>query len=199
MAREPRTPPLILASASPRRAELMREAGYTARIHPPPFGEPAIRGSRLSPAAWAEALSYYKARSVLDHVGEAVVLGGDTVVALGGDIFGKPRDRDDARRILRALRGTTHEVITGITLVAPAPHPRLIRHDRTRVSMRLISDREVEDYLDGGTWEGKAGAYGIQDEGDAFVTAIEGSFSNVVGFPMELVTRVLREFGVTPG
>ena len=127
-------------------------------------------------------------------VGTGCVLAADTIAALGNRVFGKPADRDDARRILQSLSGTTHQVITGVTLLDAASGAWLIRHDSTDVTMRRLAEREVEDYLDGGEWMGKAGAYGIQDKGDAFVERIEGSFTNVVGLPMELLARMLEEF-----
>jgi len=111
-------------------------------------------------------------------------------------IFGKPRDRADAKRILSAIAGTTHEVITGVTLLDAASGARQIEHDVTRVTMRRLGDDEIEAYLDTGAWQGKAGAYGIQDRGDAFVERIDGSFTNVVGFPMELIERMLQTWGV---
>ncbi|MEK7732222.1 MAG: Maf family protein, partial [Planctomycetota bacterium] len=132
--------------------------------------------------------------SVAGLAGDGWVLAADTIAALGGRVFGKPADRDDARRILKSLSGTTHQVITGVTLLDASSGVRLIRHDSTNVIMRRLTDSEIEDYLDSGAWEGKAGAYGIQDKGDAFVERIEGSFTNVVGLPMELVARMLDEF-----
>ena len=118
----------------------------------------------------------------------------DTIAALDGCVFGKPADRADAKHILNRLAGTTHEVITGVTLLDAVTGTRQIEHDVTRVTMKALSDDEIEAYLDTGAWEGKAGAYGIQDKGDAFVTRIEGSFSNVVGFPMELISAMLARW-----
>lgn len=190
---------LILASASPRRAELLRNHGYEFEVRPPPHPEPDTHGTRLSPREHAEAASHFKARSVAGVLREdALVLGADTVVACEGRIFGKPADRRDACRILGALTGTTHEVITGVTLLDTRRRTRLIRHDVTRVTMRRMSPAEMEAYMSSGDWEGKAGAYGIQDHGDAFVECIEGSFTNVVGLPLELLSRMWGDLGLSP-
>lgn len=191
-------PRLVLASASPRRALLLREHGYQFEVIPPNLEEPKDVAAKASPAQCAEALSYYKARSVAERVQGGVILGADTIAALGTTIFGKPVDREDARRILTQLFGTTHEVITGITLIDGSNGNRVVAHERTAITMVPIAPRQLEDYLDSGAWRGKAGAYGIQDHGDAFIRCVQGSFSNVVGLPIELVSRLLEERGIRP-
>lgn len=188
---------LILASASPRRAELLQQNGYAFTVYVPPYAEPDPERLRLSPDQHAEASSYFKARGVAQAVREGLVLAADTVVAYKDHLFGKPADADEARSILLVLAGTTHEVITGVTLLDAASGRRLIRHDVTRVTMRPMPPAAMDSYIASRAWEGKAGAYGIQDHGDAFVERIEGSFSNVVGLPMELLARMLEEFGDT--
>ena len=190
--------PFILASASPRRAALLREYDYEFDIVVAPLKEPERLADATTPAELAEALSYFKARAVADGFQRGVVLGADTVAALGGTIFGKPTGVEDARRILQSLSGTRHEVITGVTLLDAESGKREIRHARTGVVMRPLSEKELNDYLATGAWQGKAGAYGIQDYGDAFVERIEGSFTNVVGLPMELLTSMLDEWGIKP-
>ena len=189
---------LILASASPRRAALLREHRYDFNIIVAPVEEPQRLGHASTPAEFAEALSYFKARAVADGLEHGLVLAADTIAALGETIFGKPKNIKDARRILRTLSGTRHEVITGVTLLDAATGEREIRHVRTGVVMKPLSDRELSDYLATGAWQGKAGAYGIQDYGEAFVERIEGSFTNVVGLPMELVNSMLDEWGIKP-
>lgn len=186
---------LILASASPRRAQLLRENGYSFEVIEPPLEEPARLSEGLGPIELAEALSFFKAKSVAERLRDGLVLGADTIATLDGEIFGKPRDREDARRILRTICGTRHDVITGVALIDAATKRRSMRHDVTAVFMRYLSEGELTDYLDSNEWQGKAGAYGIQDHGDAFVERIEGSFTNVVGLPMELLARMLRDFG----
>lgn len=186
---------LILASASPRRAELLREHGYAFRVIVPPVPEPASIGPGLLPAAMAAALSHFKARAVAAVQRAGLILGADTIAAAGdGTIFGKPSDCEDARRILSRLMGTAHEVITGVTLLDAATGRRDIRTDRTLVTMRAVSAGQLESYLDSGQWEGKAGAYGIQDKDDPFVERIDGSYTNVVGLPMELLADMLKDF-----
>lgn len=176
----------------------MHEYGYAVEVIKPPLHEPSDSAHTLPPAQQAEALSYFKARSVAALVEADWILAGDTIVSLHGRIFGKPVDRDDARRILSALAGTTHDVITGVTLFDASTGERLIQHEATGVTMHVLTEAEIEDYLDTGAWRGKAGAYGIQDRGDAFVERINGSFTNVVGFPMELVGRMLATWRLEP-
>lgn len=185
---------LILASASPRRAELLREAGYVFDIVPPNLSEPKEWPVNLSPEQCAESISYFKARQALGQVKRGIVIGADTVVALADRVFGKPRDVDDARRILQTLSGTRHRVITGLTLIDAATRRRLMRHDTTYTVMKAMSPEALERYLAGGQWQGKAGAYGIQDRSDAYIERIEGSFSNVVGLPLELLDDMLTRF-----
>lgn len=192
------TPRLILASESPRRAQLLRDAGYLFEIACPAITEPERLPGNPTPARLAEALSYLKARSLAEQLRDGVILAGDTVAALNGRVFGKPADRADARRILSSLMGTTHHVITAITVLDASTRRRRIDHACTAVTMHTMTETELTTYLDSGDWAGKAGAYGIQDHGDAFVAALDGSFSNVVGLPMELVSQMLTEFGITP-
>lgn len=188
----------ILASNSPRRRQLLSEAGYDFRVLSPPWPEPGPEHVASDAAGFAQAASYYKARSVASVSRSGVILAADTVVAREGRIFGKPIDRDDARRILTSLGGTTHEVITGVTVMDVRAHRRVIALDRTIVRMRAMSPTELDEYLDSQEWQDKAGAYGIQDIGDRYVESISGSFTNVVGLPMELVTRLLGRFGIEP-
>ncbi len=192
-------PHLILASGSPRRRELLTQAGYRFDVVLPPDGEPEELASDTSPESRAEALSYFKARSVANVVGTGVVLAADTVVALGDEVFGKPADIDDARRILGTLAGTTHRVITGFTLLEADGRRRVIGHDVTTVRMRPMPDVLMERYLASDAWRGKAGAYGIQDHSDPFVERVEGSYTNVVGMPMERISELLEKWSVRPG
>lgn len=169
----------------------MREYGYQIEIIKPSRQEPRSLDDRLAPEELAEALSSFKARNVAKRVDRGWVISGDTIVVLNGRVFGKPRDRAEARRVLGTLAGTTHHVITGVTLLNAATEERFVRHDTTVVTMRPIESDEIERYLDTDAWAGKAGAYGIQDREDAFIERIDGSFTNVVGFPMELVATML--------
>ncbi len=188
---------LILASASPRRAQLLSDNGYRFEVVPPPLAEPDETTHQVPPEQHAEALSYYKARSVAGMPGfaDAVILAADTVVAYRDRIFGKPGDADEARSILSVLAGTTHRVITGVTVLHPARGLRLIGHEVTQVTMRPMPPEVLDQYIASGSWQGKAGAYGIQDHGDAYIERIQGSFTNVVGLPMSLVARMLDQAG----
>ncbi|MCH8236459.1 MAG: septum formation protein Maf [Chloroflexi bacterium] len=195
-----RPPPrLILASASPRRATLMREHGFAVEVIHPAVDERHELQAGEAPTGLAEALSAIKARNVAAKLEDGWILAGDTVVSLGNRVYGKPVDRSDARRILVALSGTTHQVITAVTLLDAATGAELTRHDTTAVTMKSLSDDELEAYLDTDAWRGKAGAFGIQDRGDPFVERIDGSFTNVVGFPMELVAAMLAAWGYQAG
>lgn len=187
--------PLVLASMSPRRRELMTEGGYEFDVVEPPFEEPDAASPHVPPANHVESLAFFKARSVSRQFPNHVILAADTIAYLNGEIIGKPVDRDDARRILEDMSGTTHEVLTGVALYEPRSGRRRITHDVTKLRVRDLSNKEIEAYLNTGEWIGKAGAYGIQDEGDKFVERIEGSFTNVVGLPMELIDKLFREWG----
>jgi len=189
-------PPLVLASASPRRQSLLSEAGYSFIVDPANIDEENLPPGIL-PADAARDLARIKADTVAVRHPNDVVLGADTVVALGDYILGKPRDIEDARRILTLLSGTTHIVITGIAVVhAQANFSRWARV-MSAVRMRNLSDHELETYLATGQWEGKAGAYGIQDN-DPFVTRMSGSMTNIVGLPVSQTKLLLAEAGIVP-
>jgi len=187
-------PEFILASRSPRRAALLTEAGYRFQVVPPPLAEPPDVPT-AAPGPLAEALAYFKARSVQADRADRIVLGADTVVAYRGNIFGKARDADDARRMLATIAGTRHAVITGLAVLVPArggePH-RLLAADTTAVVMKPLTEAELDAYVASGEWRDKAGAYAIQETADAFVERLEGSFTNVVGLPMELLERLFE-------
>ncbi len=188
---------LILASASPRRGDLLREGGYDFEVIEPMIEEPDEALDHLEPSQQAEALAYFKARAVWETRPDCRVLGADTIVVVAGKVLPKPADRDQAGEILRTLSGTRHAVITGVALVGP-DDVRLIASDVTYVTMRRMSQEDIETYLASGEWVGKAGAYAIQETADRFVEAVEGSFSNVVGLPLELTGRMMAELDAHP-
>ena len=190
-------PVMILASSSPRRRQLLTDAGYSFDVVDPPVGEPDDRHDKMLPSQQAEALAYFKVRSVWREWPNRRVLAADTVVAVGGQVLGKPTGPDDARRMLQKLSDGRHCVITGVAILDP-PDQRLIASDMTYITMRQMSGEEIDDYIASGEWEGKAGAYAIQETADRFVTAVEGSFTNVVGLPMELVEQMLSELRRRP-
>jgi septum formation protein len=185
---------LVLVSHSPQRVELLRQAGYRFDVVTPAFEEPRHKPPHLTPAQHVQAMAFFKAASVAEHYPDQLLLGADTVVSVGADLFGKPVDRADARRILSILTRRPHQVITGIALLAPALDRRVIADDVTTVTLKPMSDAALEAYLDTNAWQGKAGAYGLQAGADAFVERIEGSYSNVIGLPMELLGRMLKQF-----
>lgn len=186
----------ILASASPRRRELLGQLLEDFVVEPCALAEPTRRSPRSTPRTWTQALAYFKARSVAEQNPSAWVLGADTIVVCEGEVFGQPADIDDARRMLEAQAREPSDVITGVCLVRMEPgSERLLDADQTRVWMR--GDAALrEEYLRSGDWAGKAGAYGIQDIGDRLVTRYEGSFSNVVGLPLERLSRLLAVAGI---
>ena len=183
---------LILASASPRRHELLRAIIHNFEVHICSLSEPIWRPSAVSPRVWAEALAYFKAREVSERHPDQWILGADTIVVCNERLLGKPYDQEDARRMLNLQAGRPSDVITGICLLRRSEWLyRFIQSEVTRVWMR--ADRtEIEVYLQSGDWRGKAGAYGIQNVGDRLIERIEGSFSNVVGLPVERVAQMLR-------
>ncbi|MCG3136930.1 MAG: Maf-like protein YhdE [Phycisphaerae bacterium] len=187
---------IVLASNSPRLAELLRAHGIRFRVVPAVHVEPEPRGDEQNPVSWAEALSYFKARSAAQQFSSGFVLAADTVVCLEGRIFGKPADLDSARHMLRTLSGTTHHVVTGVTLLVIGEGRRLIGHEISEVTMRDLPEAVLEGYLQSGLWHGKAGAYGVQDGSDVNIESINGSYTNVVGLPMELVEQMLAELHI---
>ncbi len=180
---------LILASASPRRAELLRAAGFTFEVATIDVDESPRNGE--APEQYVLRLAEAKAEKVAArHRGE-IVLGADTTVVIDDLILGKPADRDDARRMLRLLAGRTHDVLTGVC-VCHTPR-RLSRVASTAVTFLPMTDAEIEWYAASGEPDDKAGAYAIQGLASRFVERIDGSYSNVVGLPVALVNRLLKE------
>lgn len=184
---------LILASASPRRRELLRAAGFTFRARASP-AEPLPRPEE-QPAAFARRAARSKALSVARTSPRgALVLAADTVVVAGGEILGKPIGHEDAARMLRKISGATHRVVTAVCLVQAPGRIRALRHETTFVRFRKLDASEIRDYLRSGEPFGKAGAYAIQGLASKFVTRIEGCYFNVVGLPVPLVYEMLRPF-----
>lgn len=191
-----RQPPrLVLASASPRRQQLLREAGYEFAVFPADIDEDIF--PNLMPIELARHLSFEKAKAVSGRFAQDVVLAADTVVAFGDRAMSKPEDAEDARRMLALLSGTTHIVITGVTVMQKEGEVRQTRVDMSAVRMRAMSQLEIDGYIASGQWQGKAGGYGIQDQ-DPFVTKVSGSHTNIVGLPMELVEKMLAELNILP-
>ncbi len=186
---------LVLASASPRRRELLASLKLRFHVDAPQLDESPTPGEE--PQAWATRLSQAKAALVAArHAPSALILAADTLVIDGAEALGKPVDAADAQRMLRQLRSRSHEVCTAFTLQrAGGGGQRLTRLCRTRVHMRAWSDAEQEDYVASGDPLDKAGAYAIQNPVFAPVKRIEGSYSNVVGLPLEMLQEALTQFG----
>jgi septum formation protein len=180
----------LLASASPRRAELLRAAGFDFDVQPAGADETLHSGE--SPDAYARRIAQTKAQTVAGTAAGRIVLAADTTVVAGGEVLGKPIDDADAARMLRLLAGRRHDVLTAVTVLAPGRTP-LTRVETTAVELLALSDAEIAWYVGTGEPADKAGAYGIQGLASRFVNRIEGSYSNVVGLPISLVYTMLHE------
>jgi septum formation protein len=189
----PNKPQIILASASPRREQLLREMGVRFTVARPDAVEELLSGA--APDVLAMQNAQLKARAVAGRHPEALVLGADTVVVLGGKMFGKPRDLGEAERMLGQLSGQRHEVITGVCLVHRALDTELLFADTTRVWMRALTGEQIREYLTKVNAPDFAGAYAIQQHGEMLVERIEGSYSNVVGLPVERLRATLQKLG----
>ena len=184
---------IILASASPRRRELLEQIGVLFEVCPSKEDE-LITGN--DPGATVEELSRRKCREVFSGIGEdVIVIGADTVVALDGKILGKPKSQADAAHMLSLLRGRTHQVFTGVTVMSRenGRTESVTFHETTQVSFYPMSDKEIQEYVKSGEPMDKAGAYGIQGRFAAFIDRIEGDYYNVVGLPVSRVYRTLKE------
>ncbi len=185
-------PPLVLASASPRRSDCLRMLGLSFTVHPSEVEE-TVRPEE-SAGAHVERLARDKATAVASSRPGAVVLGGDTVVTLDGEILGKPSGPEDARAMLLRLAGRTHSVASGLALALPSGEV-LSGVSTTEVTFRPLSPEFVHAYVATGECLDKAGAYGIQGLGAALVTEIRGDYYSVVGLPVALLLRLLEESG----
>ncbi len=188
---------LTLASASPRRSELLRSWGYAFETVAPAVDEDAILAS--SPTRLVEILGEAKAKAVRRKAKRGVILAADTVVAIQERVYGKPVDVPHAAEILRALSGKSHAVITGVCVMNAGTGRAATAHCLSRLTMKKLTEMEIARYIASGEPMGKAGAYAIQETaGDRWVTLEEGSRTNVVGLPEELVRPMLAAEGVLP-
>lgn len=185
-------PPIILASASPRRAELLHEIVRDFKVLPGHTEE--FQPEHLSPAESCLLNAYRKARVIAKKFPDALVIGADTEVVLGRRVFGKPRDLADAHAMIADLAGREHQVITGVCLVHLRRHHQRVFAVTTRVTFKPLRADEIAAYLAQINPLDKAGAYAIQEHGDRIVAKTEGSFSNVVGLPVERLREELRTF-----
>jgi septum formation protein len=201
-------PRLILASASPRRAEILRDAGFEFETRPVNVDESVRNGE--APGKHVKRLAREKALAAASRIErEALVIGADTVVVVGGRTLGKPKSREDARRMLRLLSGRKHCVLTGLAVLRVASAPRAHGGRRARllgceveatdVWFAPLSRREIHEYVATGEPDDKAGAYAVQGRGGRFVRRIEGCYFNVVGLPLGRLYSMLRKMGIGGG
>ena len=187
--------PLILASTSPRRSSYLKQLGVPFRKAAPDVEEVPLRGE--APRAFVRRMAREKARDVSARRPRHWVLAADTIVVLDGEILGKPRDERHARRMLRRLSGRAHQVMSGMALVSRSARKELSRVSLTRVRLRKIGPAEIRWYVQTGEPADKAGAYAIQGKGGIFVKSINGSPSNVAGFPVEVFYELMQKAGLT--
>lgn len=185
-------PRLILASSSPRRQQLLREAGIPFIAEPSEVDESVLAGE--GPEKYTLRLAQAKAGAVAKRFPADLVLGADTIVVVDDEILGKPEDRQDAARMLRRLSGRDHQVLTAVSLIVPGRSAET-RLCATTVHFRKLKEGEIQEYIAGGEPMDKAGAYAIQGGAAEWVTGIEGEYSNVVGLPLMLAAEMLRTCG----
>ncbi len=181
---------IVLASASPRRLEILRQIGIEPELHPVEVEEDNTLTTQRDEEAVVSANAALKAQAAAAAYDDAIVIGADTIVSLDGVIFGKPVDRADAKRMLETLSGNTHKVYTGICLIDTKTHKTVGGASVCEVTFPKLKEREIEEYLDSGEPFDKAGAYGIQGRGALLVDRIEGDYYTVVGLSVPLLRRL---------
>ncbi len=187
---------IVLASSSPRRRELLSQAGIPFIVVPGGVDEDKVELSG-TPGQKAEHLAYLKASDVAKNVEKGLVLGADTLVVCGDEIFGKPADEADARRMLENLSGREHLVITGVALIDAGSGTVQKGFETTKVRFSKLTGQEIQAYINTGEPYGKAGAYAIQGRGALLVESLDGCYFNVVGLPLHRVAGMLKEMGIS--
>lgn len=187
------TQPLILASGSLGRRELLKLHGYAFEVQPADVDEPTGEGT-LDIRRYVQEVAWMKAAAIAPRHAAGLILAADTVGWIDGQVIGKPADEADARRILRLLGGRVHELWSGVVLWRRPDDVQVIWQECTRVHFACLSDAELDRYLATRTWRGCSGAYAIQMKNDPYVRVVEGSLSNVIGLPMESLAKHLVEF-----
>lgn len=185
---------IILASGSARRREILERLGVEFEVAESGYDESKIITD--DPVELVEELAIQKARSVASQFSDALVIGGDTVVYVAGEIIGKADNKVEAERMLRLLSGTTHMVVTGVAVINSLTGDMVVGHEEGFVRFRELDDEEIRKYIDSEVWRGFAGGYAIQGAASPFVTDQTGSLSAIIGFPAILVTDLLEEMGV---
>ncbi len=190
---------LILASASAARRDLLSRAGYHFDVIPANIAEPSSAGFTDAPSfvqnvAWLKAAAVAPSLSLDQSGGPAIILAADTVGWLEGQAIGKPGDENDARRILRRLAGTEHELWTGVCLWRRPGDVQIAWQEMSRVAMMPMTEGQLDEYFRTRVWQGCSGAYAIEEGDDPYVRVLQGSTTNVIGLPMETLTEVLHWF-----
>lgn len=185
---------VILASASPRRKELLEKIGLRFEVEPANYPEDTHSG--LEPHELARKISLEKAKAVASKHKNAIVIAADTFIILGGRILGKPHTAKEAHKMLETINGQPHSVITGFSIIDTGTSKTLSKSVETRVYIRKLTPAEIDAYVKSKEPLDKAGAYAIQGLGAVFVEKIEGDYFNVIGLPLSALTEALKEFGI---
>ncbi|AQS59964.1 Maf family protein [Desulforamulus ferrireducens] len=186
--------PIILASASPRRQELLANLGLNFEIKISDVDESL--DEQTPPAQQVEQLAERKARAVAAQLTQGLVIGADTLVTLNNQVLGKPKDRREAIEMIKQLQGRSHEVYTGLAVIDAATDKAVITHQATAVRFKSLTMEQIERYVDTGEPYDKAGAYAVQGKASVFIDSIRGCYFNVVGLPVAKLADVLKVFGV---
>ncbi|MFX1295238.1 MAG: Maf family protein [Promethearchaeota archaeon] len=185
---------IYLASASPRRKMLLSKVGINFQLIKPKYEEKM--DDKLEPEEYAKKNAIQKVKSVLNKITDGLIITADTIVVKDNEILGKPKDKDDARRMLEILSGTSHFVVTAIVVFNKGLNKMENKVERTKVFMRDMSKKEIQRYIDSGEPLDAAGAYKIQEKGAKFIKRIEGCYYNVVGLPIATLIEMLKKFNV---
>jgi septum formation protein len=192
---------LVLASRSPRRQMLLRQAGYEPSIAPSPIDEGLLPQGHVGPADWVISLAYIKAWSTMDQIsgqGDVIVLGADTLCLIDGSCLGQPKTRDEAYRMIDLLQGRSHETLTGVCLLRVEQCERCLFVDRTRVNLGRLNGHAISQYIESDDWQGKAGGYNLADRLEAgWPIKIDGDPTTVMGLPMQALSPLLERIGIT--
>jgi septum formation protein len=184
-------PMVLLASASPRRAEILRTVGWPFDARP--LGIDETRKDQEDAVTYVERLARAKGEAVMLKFPEAIIVAADTIVLIQGEILGKPDDPDDARRMLARLSGRWHQVLTGVAVIDGPTSKVAVAHQFTEVKFALMTDEEIDWYVQSGEPMDKAGGYAIQGSGSRFIEGIRGDYFNVVGLPVRLLYEIVRQ------
>ncbi len=184
---------IILASTSPQRKKLLTEAGFEFKIVPPDLDESVFSTESISPCEYAKQLALAKAKSIADEYPGFLIIGADTIVDFKGQIIGKAADAEEAEQITKKLFSAPHKVITGLAIINTINSTEAIESDTTIVYPKKLSATQITEHIKSNSWQGKAGAYAIQENGDEFIERIQGSMTNVMGLPMELLQQMLKK------